>query len=97
MVLASTLMGLAAGGMLPVWGAMVAAAFGVASYGRVMGLIMPVISVFSFPGPVLAATSIDETGSYQMAMRGFVLAIAVAALLLLPLRLEAGSPSAEGP
>jgi len=97
MLAASTLMGLAAGGMLPVWGAMVAAVFGVASYGRVMGLIMPVISIFSFPGPVLAATSMDVTGSYQLAMRGFVVAIASAAMLLLPLRLEEGSPSADSP
>jgi MFS family permease len=97
MLAASILMGLAAGGMLPVWGAMVAAAFGVASYGRVMGLIMPVIAMFSFPGPVLAATSMDATGSYQLAMRGFVVAIASAALLLLPLRLEEGSPSVDSP
>jgi MFS family permease len=89
MVVAAILMGLAAGGMLPVWGAMVAAAFGVASYGRVMGLIMPVIAVCTFPGPILAARSMDATDSYELAMRGFVLAIAVAAAMLIPLRLDA--------
>lgn len=88
MLVASTCMGLAAGGMLPVWGAMVAAAFGVASYGRVMGLIMPVISVFTFPGPLIAGMSMDRTGSYQLAMRGFVVAIGVSAALLLALRLQ---------
>jgi MFS family permease len=88
MLVAAVFMGLAAGGMLPVWGAMVAAAFGTASYGRVMGLIMPVISLFTFPGPILAATSMDVTGSYQLALRGFVVAIVAASILLVPLRLE---------
>ena len=95
MLLGTMLMGLAAGGMLPVWGAMIAAAFGVASYGRVMGLIMPIISVLTMPGPVLAGLSMDETGSYQLAFRGFVVAIFAAATLLLPLRLESPAPQAK--
>lgn len=95
MLLAAGLMGLAAGGMLPVWGAMVAAAFGVASYGRVMGLIMPIISVCTFPGPILAATSMDRTGSYTLAFQAFVGSIGLAALLLLPLRFAAESTARE--
>lgn len=92
MALAATLMGLAAGGMMPVWGAMVAAAFGTASYGRVMGLIMPVIAIFTFPGPILAAWSMDATESYQLALRGFVVVIAAAAAMLIPLRLATEEP-----
>ena len=89
MLLACTLMGLAAGGMLPVWGGMVAAAFGIASFGRVMGLLMPVIAIFTSPAPIIAAQSLDRTQSYGLAMQGFVAALMVAAMLLIPLRLSA--------
>ena len=92
MLLAAVFMGLAAGGMLPVWGAMVAAAYGVDSFGRVMGLMMPVMAVFTGPGPILAARSMDVTGSYSIAFQGFALAIGAAALCLLPLRLEGRDP-----
>lgn len=88
MVCASLVMGIAAGGMLPVWGAMIAAAYGVANFGRVMGLMTPVIAVFAAPGPVLAARSLDLTESYAMAFQAFAVAIVVGALLLIPLRLE---------
>jgi len=87
MLFGAILMGLAAGGMLPVWGALVAAAFGLASYGRVMGLMMPIIAVFTSPGPILAGMSMDSTGSYQLAFRGFVIALIAAGILLVPLRL----------
>lgn len=91
MVLAAVLMGLAAGGMLPVWGAMVAAAFGTVSYGRVMGLMMPVISLLVMPGFMVAGASSDATGSFSLAWQIFVGLIAFAALLLLALRLPAES------
>jgi MFS family permease len=87
MVAAATLIGLAAGGMLPVWGAMVAAAFGTLSYGRVMGLVMPVISVLVMPGFMIAGASSDATGSFALAMQAFVASIGVSAALLLALRL----------
>ena len=97
MLLGASLMGLAAGGMLPVWGAMVAAAFGVASFGRAMGLMMPVITVFVVPGPLVAAQSMDQTGSYALALQGFVAALVLSALLLVPLRLpsESSTPDAS--
>jgi MFS family permease len=95
MLLAASLMGLAAGGMLPVWGAMVGVAFGVASYGRVMGLMMPVIAAFVVPGPILAALSMDETGSYAMALQGFVGVLILGAMLLIPLRLATEQPATE--
>lgn len=92
MLLGCVSMGLAAGGMLPVWSAMIAAAFGVASFGRVMGLMMPVIGIVSGPGPLLGAESMDRTASFGPAMQGFVLAVVVAAMLLIPLRLDAPAP-----
>ena len=94
-VLAASMMGLAAGGMLPVWGAMVAAEFGVESYGRVMGLMMPVIAPFAGAGPILAGLSVDMTGSYSMALQGFVGVLMIGAMLLIPLRLATEQPAIE--
>jgi MFS family permease len=95
MVLASSLLGLAAGGMLPVWGAMIGAEFGVASYGRAMGLMMPVIAPFAGAGPLLAGLSMDRTGSYSMALQGFVGVVVIGAMLLIPLRLATEQPVVE--
>ncbi len=95
MVLTASLMGLAAGGMLPVWGAMVGAEFGVASYGRVMGLMMPVIAPFAGAGPILAGLSVDMTGSYSIALRGFVGVLMIGAMLLIPLHLATEQPAVE--
>jgi MFS family permease len=95
MVLASSLLGLAAGGMLPVWGAMIGAEFGVASYGRAMGLMMPVIAPFAGAGPLLAGLSMDRTGSYSMALQGFVGVVVIGAMLLIPLRLATQQPAVE--
>ncbi len=95
MVLAASLLGLAAGGMLPVWGAMIGAEFGVASYGRAMGLMMPVIAPFAGAGPILAGLSVDRFGSYSTALQGFVGVLIVAAMLLIPLRLATEQPVAE--
>jgi MFS family permease len=95
MALGASLMGLAAGGMLPVWGAMVGAAFGVMSFGRAMGLMMPLITAFVVPGPILAALSMDHSGSYTLALQGFVAAVGISAMLLFPLRPTAKQPSSS--
>ena len=86
MVLASIAFGLAAGGILPVWNAMVPAIFGVSNFGRAMGLMSPVISVLVTPAFPLAGYVRDVSGSYVPAFQGFIGALALAALLLLPLR-----------
>jgi MFS family permease len=97
MLAGASAMGLAAGGMLPVWGAMVGAAFGVMSFGRAMGLMMPVITAFVVPGPILAALSMDQTGSYATALQGFVGALVLSAMLLVPLRLGGETPAVDAP
>ncbi len=91
---AAVLMGLATGGMLPIWGALVAAVFGVASFGRAMGLISPAISVLVMLGYPIAGWSRDTTGSYVTALQLFVGAIGIAAVLLAWLRVP-GAPAAE--
>lgn len=84
----SVLVGLAAGGMLPVWGALMAQAFGVSSYGRVMGLMNPIIMPFNILSPPLAGAIFDRTGSYQLTFIVFsiMLLLAVCTLPLIQLR-----------
>lgn len=88
MLLATSLMGLAAGGQLPVWGAMMARVFGLISYGRAMGLMSPLITTLVMPGFLLVGALVDKTGDYQLCLQIFVAIIAVAAMVLIPLRLD---------
>jgi MFS family permease len=87
---AAVLMGFAAGGMLPVWGAMVAAAFGMKSYGRVMGLMTSLIGGLMMPGFVIAGAISDATGGFVLALWLFTALIVLSALMLLGLRLPVG-------
>lgn len=84
----SVAIGLAAGGMLPVWGAMMAQAFGVTHYGRVMGMMAPVLMPFNLVSPPLAGAIFDRTGSYQLTFLVFItlLISAVCAMPLIRLR-----------
>jgi len=79
-------MGLAAGGIMPVWNAMVPAVFGVENFGRAMGLMSPVISLMAAPAFPIAGYLRDTTGSYVPAFQGFLGALLLALLLLIPLR-----------
>lgn len=95
MVVAALSIGLAAGGMLPVWGAMLAVIFGVASYGRVMGLMNPVITLFVMPGYFLTGYIFDQTGTYNTAFILFCGMLFAAALVLAALKLPGKEPQAE--
>ncbi len=95
MLLATSLMGLAAGGMLPVWGAMVARVFGLVSYGRAMGLMGPLITLLVMPGFAVTGRLFDATGDYQLCLLLFAGIIALAALLLAPLKLSATDSHAD--
>ena len=97
MLLAAGLLGLAAGGMLPVWGAMMAKVFGLVSYGRAMGLMGPLITLTVMPGFVVTGYLFDATGSYRLCLLVFVGVIAVATLLLVPLKLSLIESNADAP
>ena len=86
-VLACVSIGLAAGGMLPVWGALTADIFGLHSYGRAFGLMAPIITVLVMLGFPLAGRLYDVTGSFSLCLWIFSGLMAVAATLLVPLRL----------
>lgn len=86
LVAGSVATGLAAGGMLPVWGAMLAWLFGAANYGRVMGQMNPVIVPMYLVAPLLAGVIYDLTGSYRSAFILFIVVLAVLLLLLPAIR-----------
>jgi MFS family permease len=87
-LVAAMLMGIAAGGMLPVWGAMIAKQFGLLSYGHVMGLMGPVITLCVLPGYSLIGKLFDATGSYTASLLVFAAATVIAGALLLPLKIK---------
>jgi len=87
MIFAALLMGLATGGMLPVWGAMIAVVFGMKSYGRAMGAMMPVIALSVMPGPILGAKLFDIYGNYNNSFYLFLAVLALSFILLIPLKL----------
>ena len=87
-VLAAMLLGLASGGVLPVWGAIMARVFGLISYGKAMGLMGPVLTLTTMPGFVVIGRLYDLSGSYQLGIGVFAGLALLAALILLPLRLD---------
>ncbi|MEH6549641.1 MAG: MFS transporter [Pseudomonadales bacterium] len=87
LVAGSMAIGFAAGGMLPVWGNLMAALFGTISYGRAMGLMTPLTGLFVMPGYFLAGVIYDQTGGYTWAMYLFLSFLLIAACLLIPLKM----------
>jgi MFS family permease len=94
LLLAGTVFGLGMGGVIPLWGALIGAGFGRQPFGRVMGLMSPVMLPIHVVGIPYAGWIYDRTGSYEIAFLTFigVYALAMAALLLLRLpEVEPGS------
>lgn len=88
MLFAASALGLAAGGMLPIWGSMTVHIFGLANYGKAMGLMTPLITLSILPGYALIGRLYDSSGSYSSALIIFSGAMIVALLLLIPLKLR---------
>jgi MFS family permease len=86
-MMACVSIGLAAGGMLPVWGAFIADIFGLQSYGRAFGLMSPIITLFVMVGFPLTGRLYDATGSFSLALWIFAGLMVVAAALVVPIRL----------
>jgi len=72
-------MGLAGGGILPLLGVIFGARFGVASFGRVMGLV-GVVMMFGALAPIIFGWVYDVQGTYDMALVS-LLAVAVPAMI----------------
>ena len=63
-VIASAVLGLSMGGILPVRGAMTASLFGAVNYGRVMGLMSPIPALTVVLTVPLTGFLFDVTGGY---------------------------------
>ena len=87
MVLAAVCLGLATGGLLPVWNAMMARVFGVDSYGRAMGAMGPVITLLIIPAYQAVGRLYDIHGNYILVLQIFSGIAVLAALMLVPLKI----------
>jgi predicted MFS family arabinose efflux permease len=83
---ASLVFGLGFGGLLPLFGLLLAARFGATQLGRMMGAAGPVMLPFQLLGLPFVTSVFDRTGSYTPAFLTFLVfyAIALAVLTRLP-------------
>ncbi len=88
MVVASAVIGFSSGGVTPVYGALLAKVFGVASYARVFGLMRVLTMLITLFGPPFAGLMFDLTGAFTLAFYTFIVALIFAGLVLTPLRLR---------
>lgn len=99
LALGSLVLGLGSGGMLPVWSALLGQVYGALNYGRVMGLMSPILLPFNLLTPPLTGWIRDVTGAYHWAFVGFV-ALLCLAVLMIPLIERSGGnravPAAAG-
>lgn len=91
MMTAAVVLGLASGGLSPVLGVMLARGFGIENYGRVMGNMNLLTMCFILTGPIGAGIIFDITGSYVTAFYLYLGILGFAALISIPIRLNASS------
>ena len=94
------ILGVAGGGIMPVYAALIGRIFGPAAFGQVMGLAGLVLLPFGFAAPPLAGALRDASGSYAPALLLFAALLVAAAgilafLRLHPLRLAQPAPEAS--
>jgi MFS family permease len=82
LLVASALFGLASGGVLPVFNALMVRTFGAASFGTALGISGLVQLPFPFSGPVVAGALRDASGSYASTFLLFLASLAAAAAIL---------------
>ncbi len=82
LILIAGLIGLGAGGLLPICCVMVEQKFGGRSFARVMGMATPFFSLSAALGPVISAIIRDRTGDYRIAFGIYLLVLPVAAVIM---------------
>jgi len=81
-------LGLTLGGVMPALAALIARLYGTARFAAAMGYVGPMMIPFQMLGAPAAGYVFDRTGSYDLAIYGFVVACAFALLLLLRIRTD---------
>jgi len=90
-LIGASLFGFGMGGIVPMQGAVVGAAFGRESFGRVLGAMRPAMSVIHLIGVPFAGWMYDVTGSYDPAFQTFLVLYLVTALVVAGLKVETRS------
>jgi MFS family permease len=95
LLLAGVVYGLGMGGMVPLAGALIGAAFGRYRFGRMLGLMNPVMLPIRVLGIPYAGWIYDRTGSFEIAFLTFI-GLCVASILVLAfMRLPEVEPGTE--
>lgn len=81
MVMASAVIGIAVGGVVPVKFIMLSKAFGSRSFAYIMGLATVISQIFSAIALYLAGVSYDRAGNYSVAFIAMMLAVTISFLL----------------
>lgn len=89
--------GLGMGGIMPLWGTLIGACFGRRSFGRVMGLMSPMLLPIQVIGVPFAGYVHDRFGRYDLAFTTFVGLYLFSMLVLLLLRIPDRAPSGPAP
>lgn len=90
-LIGASLFGFGMGGIVPMQGAVVGAAFGRESFGRVLGAMRPPMAIIHLLGVPFAGWVYDSTGSYEPAFLTFLGLYAVTTLVVLGIRVETRS------
>ncbi len=94
LMLGGAIFGLGYGGVLPLWGVLLGVLFGREDFGRVMGLMGPIMLPFQMIGVPLATWVFDQYGSYTPAFIACLGCYAVAAVSLALLPIPRVTPTA---
>jgi len=92
---ASGVFGLGMGGVVPLHGALIGSVFGRQAFGRVMGMMSPVMMPVTMIGVPFAGYVYDTTGSYEPAFTLLMGAYVLAMALLTQLRIPEVEPGTE--
>lgn len=82
LVAGCVVLGLAIGGVTPIWTTMIATAFGAKSFGRAMGVMNPMHIPITAPSAPVAAYLSVKAGSYQPVFLVYICLMVVAAIAL---------------
>ena len=96
LLIAGGVFGLGMGGIVPLWGSLVGAAFGRRNFGRAMGLMSPVMLPIQLFGIPFAGWTFDRFGSYRIAFLTFLALYLGAMAMLFLLRLPVRGGGADG-
>ncbi|MFA5631004.1 MAG: MFS transporter [Porticoccaceae bacterium] len=82
LIFACCLAGIGSGGYYPLMGMSIASSFPIASFSKVMGLVLPVLYLLAAPAAPLAGLVSDLTGSYSSAMWAALALLLIAGFIM---------------